>query len=141
MKRVSHMILTISRYLLLVRRDISALNGMKNILRLMLTTDIFLRSTLNQQIEANWNTFWADLKLSLQNTVDVPGNPSRTGRVLVTTATDARGSNSPRLAPTAPNYRLRRRRRTPSLGTPTADRSRWSWHHLARWRVLRLPWR
>ena len=75
----------------IVRRDISALNGMKNILRHMLTTDIFLRSTLNQQTETRWETFWADLKLALQNTVDVPGNPSRTGRILVTTATDARG--------------------------------------------------
>ena len=75
----------------IVRRDISALNGMKNILRHMLTTDIFLRSTLNQETAINWKIFWSDLKLALQNTVDVPGNPSRTGRILVTTATDARG--------------------------------------------------
>jgi ATP-dependent helicase/nuclease subunit B len=75
----------------IVRRDISALNGMKNILRHMLTTDIFLRSTLNQETPINWKIFWSDLKLALQNTVDVPGNPSRTGRILVTTATDARG--------------------------------------------------
>lgn len=75
----------------IIRRDISALNGMKNILRHMLTTDIFLRSTLNQESAINWKRFWSDLKLALQNTVDVPGNPSRTGRILVTTAADARG--------------------------------------------------
>jgi len=75
----------------IIRRDISALNGMKNILRHMLTTDIFLRSTFNQETAINWKIFWSDLKLALQNTVDVPGNPSRTGRILVTTATDARG--------------------------------------------------
>ena len=75
----------------IIRRDISALNGLKHILRHMLTTDLFMRSTLNQQNETNWETFWSDLKLALQNTVDTPGNPSRTGRVLVTTATDARG--------------------------------------------------
>jgi len=75
----------------IIRRDISALNGMKTILRHLLTTDLFLRATLQHERPINWETFWADLKLSLQNTVDVPGNPSRTGRVLVTTATDARG--------------------------------------------------
>ena len=75
----------------IIRRDISALNGMKNIMRHMLTTDIFLRATLNHEAAINWKIFWSDLKLALQNTVDVPGNPSRTGRILVTTATDARG--------------------------------------------------
>ncbi len=75
----------------IIRRDISALNGMKNILRDLMTTDLFLRATLNHDFPINWETIWADLKLSLQNTVDVPGNPSRSGRVLVTTASDARG--------------------------------------------------
>ena len=75
----------------IIRRDITALNGMKNILRHMLTSDLFLRSTLNQQTDTNWQSFWSDLKLALQNTIDVPGNPSRNARILVTTATDARG--------------------------------------------------
>jgi len=75
----------------IIRRDIAALNGMKSILRHLMTTDLFLRATLNHDHPTDWETVWADLKLSLQNTIDVPGNPSRTGRVLVTTATDARG--------------------------------------------------
>lgn len=74
-----------------IRRDITALNGMKNILRQMLTNDLFLQSTLQQDTATNWERFWADLRLALKNTVDVPGNPSRNGRILVTTATDARG--------------------------------------------------
>lgn len=74
-----------------IRRDIAALNGFKNILRHLLTTDLFLRSTLQQELLADWNTFWSDLKIAIQNTVDTPGNPSRTGRILVTTASDARG--------------------------------------------------
>lgn len=75
----------------IIRRDIIGLNGLKSILRHMLTTDLFLRSTLNQENDVNWQTFWTDLRLALQNTVDVPGNPSRSGRILVTTAADARG--------------------------------------------------
>lgn len=75
----------------IIRRDISALNGMKNILHDLTKTDIFLRATLHHDHPTDWETVWADLKLSLQNTVDAPGNPSRSGRVLVTTATDARG--------------------------------------------------
>ncbi len=75
----------------IIRRDISALNGMKTILRYLLTTDIFLQTTLNQETSTDWASFWADLRLSLQNTVDMPANPSRSGRVLVTTASDARG--------------------------------------------------
>lgn len=75
----------------ILRRDITAVNGMKNILRHMLTTDLFLRSTLNQDSDINWDIFWADLQLALESTVDTPANPSRSGRILVTTAADARG--------------------------------------------------
>lgn len=75
----------------IIRRDISALNGLKQILRHLMATDLFLRSTLQQTTTTTWDMFWSDLKIALENSADTPGNPSRTGRVLVTTASDARG--------------------------------------------------
>ena len=75
----------------IVGRDINALNGLKDILRDLLASDDILRATFKQNNHVQWQQFRSDLKLALETTADQRLNQARTGKVLVTTATEARG--------------------------------------------------
>ena len=75
----------------IVQRDISALNGMKGILRDLLSSDDVLRTTFGQAADVSWRQFSSDLKHALETTADDPFNFGRNGQVLVTTASEARG--------------------------------------------------
>ncbi|MCU0496004.1 MAG: PD-(D/E)XK nuclease family protein [Anaerolineae bacterium] len=72
-------------------RDLSALHELKKVLRGMLTTD-----TLLAQLDpahgypVAWETFWTDLRIAI-GAASINSRPNRGGRVLVTTAADARG--------------------------------------------------
>ena len=74
-----------------VKRDISALNGLKNILRDLLSSDDVLRTTFGLAADVSWRQFSSDLKHALETTTDDPFNFGRNGQVLVTTASEARG--------------------------------------------------
>lgn len=76
----------------IVNRDASALNQFKDLLRGILTTQEFLRSSLKDSIvKIRWEDFFGDIQIAVKNTKPVQRNPIRSGRVLVTTATEARG--------------------------------------------------
>ncbi len=75
----------------IVGRDINALNGLKDILRDLLASDDILRASFKQNNEIRWQQFRSDLKLALETTADHRLNQPRKGKVLVTTATEARG--------------------------------------------------
>ena len=76
----------------IINRDASALNQFKDLLRGILTTQEFLRSSLKDQtVKVSWEDFFADIQIAVKNTKPVQRNPIRSGRVLVTTATEARG--------------------------------------------------
>ena len=73
------------------QRDAAALDSLRNIMRDLLVTGQILRSGLGASSEIEWNQFWSNLKHALQNSSERPTDASRDGRVLVTTATEARG--------------------------------------------------
>lgn len=75
----------------ILQRDISALDSLGKILRDLQTTGHILHSALAAPSEIEWQRFWADLKYALQNTSGQSSDTARDGRVLVTTATEARG--------------------------------------------------
>ncbi len=75
----------------ILRRDVAAINSLKNILREQLKTDSLLRSRLGRAGYTLWSDFWLDLKDALQNSSELPRDPSRENRILVTTASEARG--------------------------------------------------
>lgn len=75
-----------------LNRDVAALNQFKELLGGMLITQDFLRSTLKDEpAPMYWRDLYASLKNGLANERTANRNPIRSGRVLVTTATDARG--------------------------------------------------
>lgn len=74
-----------------VQRDIAAINAFKGILRGFLETDALLYSLGSAQTEQTWAAFFADVQLAVKNAVLERGSSSRNGRVLITSATDARG--------------------------------------------------
>lgn len=76
----------------IVNRDANALSQFKDLLRGMLTTQEFLRSSLKDStVQITWADFFADIQVAVKNTKPVQRNPIRSGRVLVTTASEARG--------------------------------------------------
>lgn len=76
----------------IIARDIAALNQFKDVLRGILTTQEFLRDALKDSIRTTtWRDFFADVRNGIQNDRPIQRHPGRSGRVLVTTATDARG--------------------------------------------------
>jgi ATP-dependent helicase/DNAse subunit B len=70
-------------------RDLAALDKFKGLLRGLLSTEQ-LYTALDGALETDWQTWLTDLKNAVTGAV-VERQPSRGGRVLVTTATDARG--------------------------------------------------
>lgn len=74
-----------------VQRDINALNGLKTILRDLHASDAVLQTTYQQHQPMEWGRFRADLMYALQTQADQPPGLSRQGKVLVTTASEARG--------------------------------------------------
>lgn len=76
----------------IVTRDIEALNIFKELLGAMLSTQEFLRTTLGEKSSIiEWTAFYEDLLSGVKNAGVKQRNPIRSGRVLVTTATEARG--------------------------------------------------
>ena len=75
----------------IVQRDISALNSLKRILRDLLASDAVLRATFQQHPPIEWPRFRSDLTQALQAQSDQRPGLSRAGKVLVTTASEARG--------------------------------------------------
>jgi ATP-dependent helicase/nuclease subunit B len=76
----------------IVTRDIEAMNLFKDFLREMLTTQEFLRRALGDEPQPiEWSTFYDDLLSGVKNANGHQRNPIRSGRVLVTTAFEARG--------------------------------------------------
>ncbi|MDX1992645.1 MAG: PD-(D/E)XK nuclease family protein [bacterium] len=82
----------------LVTRDLAAMQAFKQVLRGLLSARALLRSLEEQRAlddapedsPVMWETFKADL-LAAVNSAGVDARPNRSGRVLVTTASDARG--------------------------------------------------
>lgn len=76
----------------IIARDTIALNQFKDLLRGMLSTQEFLRAALGQNLAPiRWQEMLDDIDNSLKNTPATQRDPIRSGRVLVTTATEARG--------------------------------------------------
>ena len=73
------------------QRDAAALDSLRKITRDLLVTGQILHSGLGEPSEIEWNQFWSNLKYALQNSSERPTDVTRDGRVLVTTATEARG--------------------------------------------------
>ncbi|MCU0511092.1 MAG: PD-(D/E)XK nuclease family protein [Anaerolineae bacterium] len=77
----------------LISRDMAALNALKDILRGITQTQELLRAVSQRLItaEVTWEQFYADVLSGIQYHRPAPRTPVRSGRVLVTTAADARG--------------------------------------------------
>jgi ATP-dependent helicase/nuclease subunit B len=76
----------------LINRDTTALNQFKELLRGMLSTQEFLRSTLGDStLQIAWEDLFSDIQAGVKNSIPQHRSPIRSGRVLVTTATEARG--------------------------------------------------
>lgn len=76
----------------IVNRDATALNQFKDLLRGILSTQDFLRSALKDStVTIRWVDFFADILAGVRNARPVQRNPIRSGRVLVTTASESRG--------------------------------------------------
>lgn len=73
----------------LVARDLAALQALKDVLYSLRSAQSLLRA-LGESRTLSWEDFLADLTTGVENTTINP-RPNRTGRILVTTATDARG--------------------------------------------------
>ncbi len=72
-------------------RDLQAIHGIKKVLRGMLTTQkLFAVLNLEQSDEIIWRDFLRDFK-SAVGTATLTNNTNRSGKVLVTSVTDARG--------------------------------------------------
>lgn len=72
--------------------DLAALRGIKDALQeLLLTEDLLTALTDSGGRTVTWSDFAADLRAAL-NAAEIATAPDRSGRVLITTATDARGS-------------------------------------------------
>lgn len=75
----------------IVRRDITALHGLKRILHELMASDEVLRATFEGAPPGDWHRWRRDLKHALETTAAEPQDRSRNGQVLITTATEARG--------------------------------------------------
>ncbi len=75
----------------IVARDISALNGLKRILREMMASDVVMRASMRANAQVTWQEFWSDLKFGLDTSADDSHNQPRKDQVLVATAAEARG--------------------------------------------------
>jgi ATP-dependent helicase/DNAse subunit B len=76
----------------IVTRDIEALNVFKELLGGMLATQEFLRTALGDDRNSmEWTDFFGDLLSGVKNATVKQRNPIRSGRILVTTANEARG--------------------------------------------------
>jgi len=75
----------------IVNRDILAISTFKRILRGLLMTQDLLFSLFGQESRLSWRDFYEALLRGVTEMPDSPHNIARSGRVLVTTATDARG--------------------------------------------------
>ncbi len=74
----------------IITRDLAALDAFKKVLQTLLGAQQLLSTLENTGERVPWGEFLADLGASVERE-SIEGNPPRTGRVLVTTATDARG--------------------------------------------------
>jgi ATP-dependent helicase/DNAse subunit B len=74
----------------IVARDLAAMQAVKRVLRGLLSTADLIASLDNRETVLDWATFYADF-LSALGTTLIESRPDRAGRVLVTTAADARG--------------------------------------------------
>ncbi|MDE2856627.1 MAG: PD-(D/E)XK nuclease family protein [Chloroflexota bacterium] len=75
----------------ILQRDTAALDSLGKVLQDLLVSGQILHSGLGEPSEIEWTRFWSDLKYALQNTSGRSSEAPRDGRVLVTTATEARG--------------------------------------------------
>lgn len=76
----------------LIARDVAALSDFKDLLRGMLTTQEFMERTFGAEATTiTWQTFLDDVLNGVEQGHPASRNPDRSGRVLVTTATEARG--------------------------------------------------
>ncbi len=73
------------------RRNLNALVGLKRIMREFLSSADALRATFGSTSGLEWPQFLADLVHALESTAAAPNETSRAGRILVTTAAEARG--------------------------------------------------
>lgn len=71
-------------------RDLSAINSFKSVLRGLLGAQALLASLKVGDLSVTWQDFFIDLQTAVQQT-SIESRPSRSGRVLMTTVTDARG--------------------------------------------------
>ncbi|MCA9883288.1 MAG: exodeoxyribonuclease V subunit gamma [Anaerolineae bacterium] len=74
-----------------VQRDLTAISTFKQILRGFLETELLLQSIGGASDEQTWQAFFADLQLAIKNAAPENGSTSRSGRVLIASATEARG--------------------------------------------------
>lgn len=74
-----------------IARDLSAINTFMEILRGFLSTDALLRATSGQEVSLTWRQFHEDLKSAIRSASLPSRTADRSGRILVTTAADARG--------------------------------------------------
>lgn len=77
----------------IVERDIAALSEFKRLLRALLSAQELLR-TLGEEPRVPYSVFYSDLKAAVETT-PINALPSRTGSILVTTSSDARGLPHP----------------------------------------------
>lgn len=75
----------------ITREDLMALHALKRILRDFSASDDVLRETYSEAVQIDWRRFWSDLRHAVETATIEPGDRSRAGRVLVTTAAEARG--------------------------------------------------
>lgn len=77
----------------LVSRDLSAVQSLKDILRGFVQAQHLVEIIAPDAIEKmlNWDTFFAELNAAISGFASSQQTPVRSGRVLVTTVTDARG--------------------------------------------------
>jgi ATP-dependent helicase/DNAse subunit B len=75
----------------LATQDMMALNAFKDILRGYLANQVLLQLVWQDQPLNSWDYLYADLQESLQVWRSVQDGANRSGRILVTTATNARG--------------------------------------------------
>lgn len=75
----------------ITRQDLMAWSGLKRILRDFSSSDDVLREVYGAAAQIDWPRFWSLLKQAVESTTLEPGDRSRAGQVLVTTAAEARG--------------------------------------------------
>ncbi|MEO1441474.1 MAG: PD-(D/E)XK nuclease family protein, partial [Chloroflexota bacterium] len=73
-----------------INRDLAALHDFKMVLKNLLSAQLLLRTLEQTDDTLSWPEFLADLRSAVDRT-SIERAPQRGGRILVTTATDARG--------------------------------------------------